>query len=92
MGNLLGFEGFLNATTPFRQAEHKVLYKGPKRYPDFNFGNNYLDTCEYPRFWNESGGRVIGEFDPNITKLVGCYDSDFDQVRISADARGARRG
>lgn len=86
MGNLIGFEGFLNATTPFRTEEHKAQWKGSQRYPDFNFGNSYNATCEYPRFWNESGGRVIPEFDPNITGLVGCYDSDFDQVRIYQNA------
>jgi alpha-1,3-glucan synthase len=82
MGNLIGFEGFLNESAPFRQEEHKVVWKSERRYPDFNFGNTYNNTCDYPRFWNESGGRVTKDNDANVSKLVGCYNSEFDQVYI----------
>lgn len=80
MGDLIGFEGFLNATAPFRPEEHKVQWKSSRQYTDFSFGNTYNQTCEYPRFWNESGQRVLKDSSDNFAKLVGCYDSEFDQV------------
>jgi alpha-1,3-glucan synthase len=80
LGNLIGFGGFLNTSAPFTTAEHKVLWKSDRRYLDFNIGNKYNETCAYPRFYNESGGRVIKEFDANFGTLKGCYDSEFDQV------------
>ncbi len=80
MGNLIGFEGFLNATAPFRPAEHKAQWKSDRHYVDFSFGNTYNTTCEYPRFWNESGLRVLKGDDATFSQLNGCYDSEFDQV------------
>ena len=78
MGDLIGFNGYLNTTTPFTLKEHKVQWKTDRHYWDFDFGNNYNDTCAYPRFWNETGYRI----DKSITDRmasVGCYDSEFDQ-------------
>lgn len=80
MGDLIGFENFLNATAPFNAKEYKVVYKTNVTYHDFTFGNNYNASCEYPRFWNASGQRVLKESDPVFSQLVGCYDSEFDQV------------
>ncbi|KAL3424555.1 alpha-1,3-glucan synthase [Phlyctema vagabunda] len=79
MANLFGFEGFLNASTPFSPKEYKVLYKSNVTYHDFSYSNNYKEQCDYPRFWNESGLPVIPEVDDEIGNLVGCYDSEFDQ-------------
>ncbi|PIG87989.1 hypothetical protein AARAC_004507 [Aspergillus arachidicola] len=76
MGDLIGFEGYLNTTTPFSVKEHKALWKSDRQYIDFRFDNEYNNTCEYPRFWNETGYPV----DKDVTdELVGCYNSDFDQ-------------
>lgn len=76
MGDLIGFEGYLNTTTPFSLKEHKAQWKSDRQYVDFHFGNSYNDTCEYPRFWNETGYPI----DKHIyDDLNGCYDSDFDQ-------------
>lgn len=76
MGDLIGFEGYLNTTTPFSLKEHKAQWKSDRQYVDFNFGNSYNETCEYPRFWNETGFPV----DKNVyNDLNGCFDSDFDQ-------------
>lgn len=80
MGNLIGFGGFLNDTAPFRPGEHKALYKTERQYHDFNFKNDYKPQCDYPRFWNESGGRVLKGSDATFDQLVGCFDSEFDQV------------
>ncbi len=77
MGDLIGFDGFLNATTPFTLKEHKVLWKFDRRYHDFKFGNTYNQSCNYPRFWLETGARVGQDV---TDRMVGCYDSDFDQV------------
>jgi alpha-1,3-glucan synthase len=85
MGDLLGFEGYLNESTPFSLKEHKALWKSSRRYLDFDFGNDYLDKCEYPRFWLETGepvGKDVTE------RMVGCYDSEFDQVRLRHGKEG----
>lgn len=76
MGDLIGFEGYLNTSTPFETKEHKVEWKTSRRYLDFDFGNTYNDTCDYPTFWYEDGNLVN---DTVTSSLVGCYDSDFDQ-------------
>jgi alpha-1,3-glucan synthase len=76
MSDLLAFEGYLNESTPFTFNEHKVLYKTDRIYHDFAPGNNYNKTCDYPRFWLETG-EPIG--DDVKAKMVGCYDSEFDQ-------------
>ena len=75
MSDLLSFEGFENVTAPFQVNEHRVNYKGSRRYLDFQPSNNYLEQCEYPRFWDEQGLPVSHE----STGLKGCYESDFDQ-------------
>ena len=76
MSDLIGFDGYLNESTPFTTAEHKVVYKSSRQYLDFSFGNNYNETCSYPRFYNETGFPV----GPDVrSQLKGCYDSDFDQ-------------
>ncbi|KIX10110.1 uncharacterized protein Z518_01191 [Rhinocladiella mackenziei CBS 650.93] len=76
MGDLIGFDGYLNTTTPFTLAEHQVQYKTDRHYHDFNFGNNYNKTCQYPKFWLETGYPVGDDVTKN---MVGCYDSEFDQ-------------
>ena len=78
MGDLIAFEGFLNASVPFSTKEHEVLYRDPARqYFDFDFGNSYNSTCTYPRFWLETGYLVGADV---TDQLTGCYDSEFDQV------------
>ncbi|SMR54883.1 unnamed protein product [Zymoseptoria tritici ST99CH_3D1] len=80
MSDLLAFDGYPNSSTPFNPKEYKVEYKSERRYHDFSFGNTYNETCEYPRFWNDSGHRVLPGSSENFDKLgPGCYDSDFDQ-------------
>ncbi len=75
MGDLIGFEGFLNTSTPYNRNEHNALWKGERRYNDFAFGNNELAQCNYPRFYGDDGKQVL-----NLSsELVGCRDSEFDQ-------------
>lgn len=76
MGDLIGFDGYLNETTPFDLKEHKVLWKGDRRYMDFDFDNNYNESCTYPRFWLETGYPVGKDV---TDRMKGCYNSDFDQ-------------
>lgn len=75
MGDLLGFEGFLNVSTPFDPQEHNYVWKDTRRYHDFAPGNTYLEKCDYPRFWGADGNRVLN----TSHLLVGCRDSEFDQ-------------
>ena len=90
MGDLIGFDGFLNGTANFNPKEHQVQYKSHQKYLDFSFGNTYNETCEYPSFWNESGNEVLKgcqEKDDRcqlFDQLKGCYDSEFDQVSVRA--------
>ena len=78
MGDLIGFEGYLNTSTPYDRGEHNALWKSERRYHDFTFGNDELAKCEYPRFYSADGLEVTNL----TTELVGCRDSDFDQVNI----------
>lgn len=78
LGDLLGFEGYLNASTPFRPEEHRVVWKTERRYYDFEIGTEYNETCGFqPRFWNETGHEVEQWV---YDQFSGCYDGDFDQV------------
>lgn len=85
LADLVGFEGFLNTTTPFEPKEHQAVWKTDHTYLDFTFQNTYNQTCEYPRFWNESGNIVLRDSDPVFSQLVGCFDSEFDHVRIDTE-------
>ncbi|KAK2735900.1 Cell wall alpha-1,3-glucan synthase ags1 [Onygenales sp. PD_40] len=76
LGDLIGFQGYLNETTPFRTEEHKVQWKSNRRYVDFDIGNDHNETCDYPRFYWESGYPVGTDV---TDQLTGCYDSEFDQ-------------
>lgn len=90
MADLIGFDGFLNESTPFVPEEHEVMWKTERRYPDFAFGNTKTSTCELPRFWDESGSLVEKEVNSDnfsatfndLSSLGSCFDSDFDQVGL----------
>ncbi|CAA7271667.1 unnamed protein product [Cyclocybe aegerita] len=79
MGDLIGFEGHLNTSTPFNLNEYKAIWKRPSyipwnftEYRDFTIGNERNLSCEMPRFWEDDGTVVKVETN-------GCYNSDFDQ-------------
>jgi alpha-1,3-glucan synthase len=76
LGDLIGFEGYLNDSTPFTLNEHKTLWKSDRRYLDFDISNEYNEKCDYPRFWNETGYRIESSY---TDKMIGCYNSEFDQ-------------
>lgn len=76
LGDLIGFDGYLNETTPFTLKEHQVLWKSDRHYWDFDIGNDYNESCTYPRFWNETGYPIDQEVKD---QMKGCYVSEFDQ-------------
>ena len=77
MGDLLAFDGYVNASTPFAWQEHDYVWKTDRRYLDFQPGNDHNASCEYPRMWGEDGYRLPS----NITDLMqGCKSSEYDQV------------
>ena len=76
LGDLIGFEGYLNLTAPLSFTEHNAMYKTSRQYHDFEIGNEFLPKCDYPRFYDDSGYQVVGN---NTELFVGCRDSDFDQ-------------
>ncbi|KAL2134918.1 hypothetical protein VTI74DRAFT_10410 [Chaetomium olivicolor] len=75
MGDLIGFEGYLNTTTPFSFTEHNAVWKSPRRYWDFYLGDDSV-KCEYPRFWDEHGVLVGKDV---MSQMTACRTSDFDQ-------------
>lgn len=78
LGDLIGFDGYLNGTTPFAWSEHHALYKTPRRYWDFDMINDERDeTCSYPRSWNDAGEMYMRNVTDNFD---GCLASEFDQV------------
>ncbi|KAL8851904.1 MAG: hypothetical protein Q9221_003228 [Calogaya cf. arnoldii] len=76
MGDLIGFEGYLNESTPLSYTEHNALWKESRRYHDFSFGNTEKSECQYPRFWGADGEPVV---DNGTQNFRGCRDSEFDQ-------------
>lgn len=80
MADLLGFEGFLNATAPINPHEYKLVWKSDRRYFDFAIGEGYKKECNYPTFYNESGHPIIKGVNFLFDQLEGCFDSEFDQV------------
>ncbi|EPX70779.1 alpha-1,3-glucan synthase Mok11 [Schizosaccharomyces octosporus yFS286] len=72
LSDLVGFQNYVNTTTPFSLMEHNALWKGEHRYRDWNFQNEWDFDCTLPEFWGEDGFPVVLEW-------KGCYDSDFDQ-------------
>ena len=78
LGDLIGFEGSLNISSPISFSEHNALWKTTRRYHDFTFNNRELDKCDvpYPRFWDDFGLPVTKN---GTEHLIGCRDSEFDQ-------------
>ncbi|KAL8886169.1 MAG: hypothetical protein Q9215_006085 [Flavoplaca cf. flavocitrina] len=76
MGDLIGFEGYLNESTPLSYTEHNAVWKGSRRYHDFDIGNTKRSYCQYPRFWGADGEPVVKNGTQNFK---GCRDSEFDQ-------------
>ncbi|KAF8197459.1 modular protein with glycoside hydrolase family 13 and glycosyltransferase family 5 domains [Pholiota molesta] len=79
MSDLLGFDGFLNESTPFSLNEYNIVYKNPNylpwnftEYRDFEIGNVRNDSCQMPIFWQDDGTVVQ-------VQANGCMASDFDQ-------------
>jgi alpha-1,3-glucan synthase len=67
LGDLIGFKGYLNTSTPFSLYEHTALWKSDRRYLDFDFTNEYNTLCKYPQFWMDDGL-------PIALDMTGCYD------------------
>ncbi|KAK3317605.1 hypothetical protein B0T19DRAFT_469342 [Cercophora scortea] len=76
MGDLLGFDGYLNTTTPFSFTEHNTIWKSSRQYWDFHISEDMVDDCQYPRFWDEHGARVGSDV---TSFMTSCRASDFDQ-------------
>lgn len=80
MGDLIGFEGYLNESAPYVPAhEHEALWKTPRRYHDFAFGTVFNTSClDFPRLYWDNGSEVQQAV---YDTFGGCYNGDFDQVR-----------
>ncbi|GBE82150.1 Cell wall alpha-1,3-glucan synthase ags1 [Sparassis crispa] len=80
MSDLVGFEGFINASAPFSLNEYQSEWKKPmyipwgfNEYKDFAINNTYNYSCVMPVFWNDDGQIQDINWDG------GCYESEFDQ-------------
>ncbi|KAN0123743.1 glycosyltransferase [Russula decolorans] len=78
MGDLIGFDGFLNTSTPFDLNEHDAVWKLPTYYPwdfneykDFQIDNTRNTSCVLPQFWNDDGTVIT-------LQTNGCLESEFD--------------
>ncbi|KAL3474030.1 hypothetical protein BJX99DRAFT_232288 [Aspergillus californicus] len=76
LSNLVGFKGHLNDSADFNAQEYEVQWVTDRQYADFQFGNEYNETCSYPNFWSEEGYPLTTD---GVEDLKGCYNSDFDQ-------------
>ncbi|KAJ5589900.1 hypothetical protein N7450_003872 [Penicillium hetheringtonii] len=76
LSNLIGFKGHLNDSADFNPHEYEVQWVTDRKYADFQFSNEYNESCNFPKFWDETGYPITsgGPMD-----LEGCYNSDFDQ-------------
>ncbi|TAQ86550.1 hypothetical protein B7494_g5112 [Chlorociboria aeruginascens] len=82
LGDLIGFDGYLNTSTPFSFTEHNAVWKSSRRYHDFQVSDEYIPECTYPRFWDETGA-MVGS---NVTdRLAGCRKSEFDQMWLPSE-------
>jgi len=77
MGDLIGFQGFLNKSAPINPDEYDYVWKYDRQYWDFQPGNEIESEClwEYPRFWDDDGTGLI-----TTTLGPSCRNSEFDQV------------
>ncbi|KAF4765071.1 hypothetical protein N7455_003955 [Penicillium solitum] len=76
LSNLIGFEGHLNDSADFNAGEYNTEWITERRYADFQFGNDWNETCDYPKFWNETGYPLTTG---GVEDLRGCHNSDFNQ-------------
>ncbi|KAJ5351246.1 hypothetical protein N7452_000220 [Penicillium brevicompactum] len=76
MGDLIGFQGFLNQSAPINPNEYDFVWKYGRRYWDFQPGNEIETECpwDYPRFWDDDGTGLT-----TTTLGPGCRNSEFDQ-------------
>lgn len=81
MSDLIGFEGYLNGTAPFKWDEHNAVYKTGRRYWDFDVSNDQNDDCNVPKFWNKDATMVGSNVTDNFKT---CKKSEFDLVSDSA--------
>ncbi|KAL4253159.1 glycosyltransferase group 1 family protein [Abortiporus biennis] len=80
MADLVGFDGYLNTSTPFDLNEHDAVWKKPRyspwgfdEYQDFEINNDFNSSCVLPQFWSNDGSVQA------IDWTTGCKESDFDQ-------------
>ncbi|CED84497.1 modular protein with glycoside hydrolase family 13 and glycosyltransferase family 5 domains [Phaffia rhodozyma] len=79
MNDYIGFDGYMNVSTPFSTNEYEMKWKHPVRTPwdiqqyvDFTYTNKYNDSCTLPEFFGDDGYPVDAQHQ-------GCYASEFDQ-------------
>lgn len=70
MGNLLGFQGFMNTSALFKWDEYNYAWMSDRRYVDFSPGDSVIN-CTYPRVWDDDGWQY------KINQTT-CRDSEFD--------------
>ncbi|KAF2402249.1 hypothetical protein EJ06DRAFT_520290 [Trichodelitschia bisporula] len=82
MGDLVGFEGYLNEGAPFSFKEHKHVWKSVRRYWDFKLSEKVVD-CTPPRFWTDKGYGDVASFGncPEWQKKISKFSSAQDRLR-----------
>jgi alpha-1,3-glucan synthase len=79
MGDLLGMEGWENATVsvPFSWNEYDYNWKSTRRYWDFEPSNEQNLSCQYPRMWSQLGYPVTQDV-LSAEAAAGCRASEYD--------------
>ena len=75
MGDLIGFGGSLNQTTPFSFDEYDPVWKSGRRYHDFLPSAERDPDCKMPRMWAQNGLPLNHTI---TSQWHGCRDSEFD--------------
>ncbi|KAJ3045031.1 Cell wall alpha-1,3-glucan synthase ags1 [Rhizophlyctis rosea] len=73
LADWVGYEGYVNVSTPFTMDPYRAIYKTPYSYADFNISGEWDYNCQIPRFWGLDGFPQI--VPPQIRP--GCFNNDF---------------
>ncbi|CRG86853.1 alpha-1,3-glucan synthase [Talaromyces islandicus] len=83
MGDLIGFDGYLNTTAPFAYNEHQVQWKSSRQYADFSFDSyvySELKGCYDSEFDQYGDVEAFGVF-PDYQRELAKFASVQDRLR-----------
>ncbi|ERF68903.1 hypothetical protein EPUS_08063 [Endocarpon pusillum Z07020] len=94
MGDLIAFDEYVNATTPFNFREYDYLWKTGTRYHDFQPGNDWNASCRWPRIWGQDGFPLTQDILDQMygdIKGTGAYPSYINSMSKFASVQDRLR-